>query len=97
MWLSAVVNVPLLPFCSHGISVFANRIHSFRPLKWFASDAPRSRPRLRATPLAALVAVLALIVAGVHSTAPATQEAAAADFATLAGVVAWAAESVGVS
>ncbi len=49
---------------------------------------PRSRPRRRATPLAALVAVLALIVVGVHATTPATQEATAADFATLAGMVA---------
>lgn len=43
---------------------------------------------LRMTPLAALVAVLAVIAAGVHSTAPAAREATAADFAALAGIVA---------
>ncbi|MPY80000.1 MAG: hypothetical protein GEV04_16385 [Actinophytocola sp.] len=51
-------------------------------------SVPRPAPRLRTTPLAALVAVLAMIVAGVYSTAPATKEATAADFATLAGIVA---------
>lgn len=48
----------------------------------------RSASWLRTTPLAALVAVLAVIVAGVHSTAPVTREATAADFAALAGIVA---------
>ena len=38
--------------------------------------------------MAALVAVLAVIVAGVYSAVPATQETTAADFATLAGMVA---------
>ncbi|MPZ00118.1 MAG: hypothetical protein GEU97_19450 [Actinophytocola sp.] len=51
-------------------------------------SASHSTSWLRATPLAALVAVLALVAAGIHSTAPATQEAPAAEFATLAAMVA---------
>lgn len=53
-----------------------------------ARNVPRVTPRLRATPIAALVAVLAVVLAGFHQTAPPTQEATAADFATLAGLVA---------
>ncbi|MQA64086.1 MAG: hypothetical protein GEU86_22100 [Actinophytocola sp.] len=50
------------------------------------SSVRRATPRLRA-PMAALIAAMAVIAAGFHSATPATQEATAADFSTLAGMV----------
>ncbi|MBC6450901.1 Hcp family type VI secretion system effector [Actinokineospora xionganensis] len=53
-----------------------------------AGSVLRSTPRLRAKPVAALVAIMAVIAVGLEPAAPATQQTTGVDFATLAGMVA---------